>query len=293
MDEQTNLCVLVAEVVGVAGVPGLDSASGALEARHAIDRCIRRINLAIEANDGVGQGPRDHGVCATFERCDAAVLAACEMLERTENLPPLRGKRLTVRIGIHYGPYESSTEGPCKTEQIAARLSEAAKAGEALATSAAASLLSAAVRPLAKTDTTERLELDDLEWTLYTVSKQADASLPLPPATTLMQQRLQIEHKGDVLIMDERRPVVVFGRDPNGDIVIKDPRASRQHGRIERRSGGFVLVDYSTNGCYVGDDLGRERCIKGSELPLLGSGHIGCGYSARDEKRDVIQFRTI
>jgi class 3 adenylate cyclase len=288
MDETKSLCILVVEVVGVTGVPGLDSASGALEARHAIDRCIRRINLAIEANNGVTRSSRDLRLCASFERCDAAILAACEMLERTENLPPLRGKRLTIRIGIHHG-----TDGaPGEVEAIASLLCEAAKAGEALTTEAAASQLSAAVKSFARPDNTERLELDELEWPLYTVSRQTDSIAPLPPAASVLL-RLQIEHKGDVLIIDERRPVVLFGREPSSDIVLRDSRASRQHARIERRPSGFVLVDYSTNGCFVEDDSGRERCIKGSETELLGSGYIGCGFSSKDEKRDLVQFRTI
>lgn len=291
MDETKSLCMLVVEVVGVTGVPGLDSASGALEARHAIDRCIRRINLAIEANGGVTRSSRDLRLCASFERCDAAILAACEMLERTENLPPLRGKRLTIRIGIHHGTCTDAS-GAGTGEEIASLLCEAAKAGEALATDAAASLLSAAVKPFARPDNTERLELDELEWSLYTVSRQSDSISPLPPATSLIL-RLQIEHKGDILIIDERRPVVLFGREPSSDIVLRDSRASRQHARIERRPSGFILVDYSTNGCFVEDDSGRERCVKGSETALLGSGYIGCGFSGKDEKRDLVQFRTI
>lgn len=285
MDETNSLCILVVEVVGVTGVPGLDSASGALEARHAIDRCIRRINLAIEANDGVTRSSRELRLCAGFVRSEAAILAACEMLERTENLPPLRGKRLTIRIGIHHGE-------PSQGEEIATLLCEAAKAGEALTTEAATSHLSAAVKPFARPDHTERLELDELDWSLYTVSRQSDSISPLPPATSLIL-RLQIEHKGDILIIDERRPVVLFGREPSSDIVLRDSRASRQHARIERRPSGFVLVDYSTNGCFVLDDSGRERCVKGSETELLGSGHIGCGFSGKDEKRDLVQFRTI
>lgn len=292
MDENKSLCILVVEVVGVTGVPGLDSASGALEARHAIDRCIRRINLAIEANGGITRSSRDLRLCAGFERSDAAILAACEMLERTENLPPLRGKRLTIRIGIHYGPGTGANGAPGKGEEIALLLCEAAKAGEALTTDAAARHLSAAVKPFARPDNTERLELDELDWSLYTVSRQSDSISPLPPATSLIL-RLQIEHKGDILIIDERRPVVLFGREPSSDIVLRDSRASRQHARIERRPSGFILVDYSTNGCFVEDDSGRERCIKGSETTLLGSGYIGCGFSGKDEKRDLVQFRTI
>jgi len=289
MSERKNLCVLVAEVVGG---PKPDASLDMLEARHAFDRCMRRIDLAIEANQGSTIRHGSHSVSARFERCDEAVLAACEILERIQSLPPLRGKRLTARIGLHYGTHDPGSIAPGEGEEVASRLSAAARGGEALATGAAVMLLSAATRHFARPQDGKRAGLETLEWPLFCVSRQAEAAVSLPPATRLLQ-RMRLRHQEDVLFLDEQHPILLFGRELGNDVVIMDPRASRQHARIERRRGGFVLIDYSTNGCYVVEDNGSERCIKGSEIPLVGPGRIGCGFSANEVERDLVFFEIL
>jgi pSer/pThr/pTyr-binding forkhead associated (FHA) protein len=45
-----------------------------------------------------------------------------------------------------------------------------------------------------------------------------------------------------------------LGRNPDNDIVISDPRASRHHARVTRRGESFFLEDLtSSNGTFVGD----------------------------------------
>ncbi|HRP76205.1 MAG TPA: FHA domain-containing protein [Rhodocyclaceae bacterium] len=289
MSERKNLCVLVAEVVGG---PKPDASLDMLEARHAFDRCMRRIDLAIEANQGSTIRHGSQSVSARFERSDEAVLAACEILERIQSLPPLRGKRLTARIGIHHGALDLGSSAQGEGEEVASRLCIAARGGEALATGAAVMLLSAATRHFARAQDGERAGLETLEWPLFAVSRQAEAVVSLPPAARLLQ-RMRLRHQEDVLFLDEQHPILLFGRELGNDVVIMDPRASRQHARIERRRGGFVLIDYSTNGCYVVEDSGSERCIKGSEVPLVGPGRIGCGFSANEVERDLVFFEIL
>lgn len=289
MRERKNLCILTAEIVGG---PGLDaSASGALEVKHAIDRCLRRVDLAIEANKGEPLGRNQHGIGATFERCDAAILAVCEMLERTHSLPPLRGKRFSVRAGLHYGTIDPGDAVAAESEQIARRLAGAARPGEALATDVVVMQLSAGTRQFTKLES-QNDRIADLEWPVYSVARQPESVISLPPATRLLQ-RLRIRHQDEVLFVDELRPIVLFGREFGNDIVIMDPRASRQHARVERRRGGFMLVDYSTNGSYLVEDDGTERCIKRNEVSLVGPGRIGCGFSAGEVERDLVFFDIV
>ena len=302
MGEHKNLCILIAEIVGG---PSLDSTtSGALEVRHAVDRCVRRIDLAVEANQGSLLKRKDDRIEAHFDRCDPAVLAACEILERTQNLPPLRGKRFAVRVGIHYGQppaYLSPAEAfedpdPARGEggedDIATRLCIAARGGEAIATNAVAMQLSQATRQFARLEPVQKDDLAEIEWSLFTVSRQPDAVVSLPPATRLLQ-RLRIRHQDEIIYVDETRPIALFGREFGNDVVIMDPRASRQHARIERRRGGFVLVDYSTNGTFVVEDAGSERLVKGEEVALVGPGRIGCGFSAKEVERDLVFFELV
>lgn len=290
MGDRKNQCILMAEILGG---PVLDaSASGILEVKHAIDRCLRRIDLAIEANHGVSLRRNHQGIGATFERCDGAILAACEMLERTQSLPPLRGKRFSVRVGLHYGMVDGDGATVGEGEDIARRLAGAARSSQALATGALVMQLSANMRHFTTAETARNEAVADLDWPLYSVSRQSDAVISLPPATRLLQ-RLRIKHQEDVLYVDELRPIALFGREFGNDIVIMDPRASRQHARVERRRSGFMLVDYSTNGTYLGEEDGSERCVKGSEVALVGPGRIGCGFSAGEVEHDLVFFDII
>ncbi len=289
MGERKNLSVVVVEVVGG---PSHDALGGDLEARHVVERCVRRIDLAVEAYHGTHVRKDDMLVCATFERSEQAVLATCEMLERTQTLPPLRGQRLAIRAGIHHGVVATGAMPQGDGVEVAMRLAAAAKGGQALATAAAVMQLPTATRHFARPDTVERPELEDLEWPLFSVARKPESVVSLPPATKLAQ-RLRIRHQAENLLLDDQRPILLLGRELGNDVVIMDPRASRQHCRIERRRNGFVLIDHSTNGCYVVDESGGERCVKGGEVPLIGPGRIGCGFSANEVERDLVFFETV
>lgn len=291
LGEYRSLCILAAEVVGG---PSLDAALGVLEARHVVDRGMRRIDLAVEANKGTTLRREPMRVLASFERSDHAILAASEMLERTSNLPPLAGKRLSVRVGLHTATVFG--DDPSEEDfEITLRLLRAAQGGEALATEPTLAPLPQAIHQLAKKDVPPREELSDLPWpTFHLSARKAEtaAVVSLPPAQRL-SQRLKVRHQQDVFFLDEQRPILLLGRELGNDIVIMDPRASRQHSRIERRREGFVLIDYSSNGCYIGDDNQGERRVRHGEVLLVGPGRIGCGFSTTDIDRDLVFFEVI
>lgn len=284
MAQPNKVCVLVAEV------PGTDRLADALdadEASHAIERCMHRMDRAIEANAGKGLRRGPARVCALFERCDAAILAACEMLERVQSLPPLRGLRMAIRVGLHFGEAESG-DG----EHIATSLAEAAKPGHALASEAVLNELSSGTRQFAGAVPSRNPDLAGLGWPAYPVGRQPAALSSIPVATRI-SQRLRIRHQQDILFVEETRPILLFGRELGNDVVIPDPRASRQHARIERRHEGFVLIDQSTNGTFLAEDGSTERCIKAGEVPLAGAGRIGCGFSANEIERDLVFFEVL
>lgn len=295
MNQRKNLCVLAAEVTGG---PNLDVELGGLEAKHAIDRCMRRTDLAIEAHQGTTLVREASRISAGFERCDSAVFAACEMLERIQGLPPLRGKRLSVRIGLHYGAVENigaplpairpTGDGPA----VAQRLMRASHSGEALASNTTIMLLSAATRHFARPLATPRADLASLDEAIHSIARQPETVVSLPPATRLVQ-RLRIRHQDNLLFVDEQRPVLLLGRELGNDVVIMDPRASRQHARIERRKEGFVLIDHSSNGSYVMEDGTSEHCLKNREILLVGPGRVGCGFSTSHVERDLVFFDIV
>jgi hypothetical protein len=113
------------------------------------------------------------------------------------------------------------------------------------------------------------------------------------PAAARLSSRLRLRHQQDVLFAEELRPVLLLGRELANDITIMDPRASRQHARIERRPEGFVLFDQSTNGTFVAIE-GRPECFVRQEHILLdGPGRIGCGFSSTEVERDLVFFDIV
>ncbi|MCK0509923.1 FHA domain-containing protein [Aromatoleum buckelii] len=288
MIQPKNVCVLVAEV---PGRQRFAEALGAHEVNHAVERCMHRVERAIEANAGARLRRETARACAAFERCDAAILAACEMLERVESLPPLRGLRMLIRVGVHYG---AAAPGPAVSadEALAMRLADTAKPGHILASNAVVMQLSPGVRHLACNKPLQDSALDGLGWPVFEIVRYSGTITSIPAAERI-SQRLRIHHQQDVLFVEENRPVVLLGREIGNDIVIIDRRTSRQHARIERRREGFVLIDRSTNGTYVAENGGAERCIKAGELPLIGPGRIGCGFSANDIERDLAFFEIV
>ncbi|NMG66462.1 FHA domain-containing protein [Azoarcus indigens] len=285
MPERRNLCLLVAEITGA---DRLSDRTAATEAAHALERCMHRIDRAAASQEGAVLERNGSAVAMSFERCDSGVLAACEILDRILGLPPLSGAQLSVRLGLHYGVAEQEEGGL----DVARRLAGLCRPGQALASGAAVMLLTPSTRHFAGTEAVHDPLLDTLEWPVFTIGHRVGMVTSVPP-TARVSQRLRLRHQQEVVFVEEQRPVLLLGRELGNDLVIIDPRASRQHARIERRREGFILIDQSTNGTYVSMDGAAEHCVKHAELTLIGPGRIGCGFSANEVERDLVFFDIV
>ena len=320
MTNSHRLCVLVAEIVGgdrpIARL-------GEAETARALDRCLNRIDLAIGSGNGEIVARDRSAVIATFEECDDGVLAACEAFDRVRKLPPVSGIQMQLRIGVHYGEVEN---GMGEGVDGARLILQACNADQSMASAPVVDELKAVVRKLASAEAFHDILLDRLPWPVFMIGAQNAAtalspsapSLPSPrpepssPLTSLKPvpvtdaafaaptptplssgPRMRLKHQHDLLFIDGSRPVILLGRELGNDVVIIDPRASRQHARIERQREGFMLIDESTNGCFVLIEGQAEQCLKGSSLPLTGSGRFGCGFSPKEFENDLVFFELI
>jgi hypothetical protein len=70
------------------------------------------------------------------------------------------------------------------------------------------------------------------------------------------------------MVFDLTKEITTLGRDVTNDVVIGDPEVSRQHSRITRTPGGYVLEDMgSTNGTFInGERLSAPRVLKEGDL---------------------------
>jgi predicted component of type VI protein secretion system len=73
-------------------------------------------------------------------------------------------------------------------------------------------------------------------------------------------------------VFDLTKEVTMIGRDVTNEIVVGDAEVSRQHARLTRTPGGYVLEDLgSTNGSFVnGERLMAPRVLNPGDLVAFG-----------------------
>lgn len=288
MSERRNSCVLVATM---QADDRLVTRLGATEAAHAAERCLNRIERAIDAHGGRILARQADQIVVGFEQCDAAVLAASDMLDRVRSLPPLSGMRQPLRIGLHYGSIEPAPPYG-EAAKVARQLAGLSEPERALASGTAVMLLTRAARHAAAAQALSGPAFDKFDWPVFAVGQRVGMITSIPP-TSRLAQRLRLRHQHDIVFVEEMRPVLLLGRELGNDIVIMDPRASRQHARIERRAEGFMLIDESTNGTFVASEGAAERCVRQDKILLRGPGRLGCGFSANEIERDLVFFDIV
>ncbi|MBI2308247.1 MAG: FHA domain-containing protein [Rhodocyclales bacterium] len=283
----------------VSGSTRLYEKLGDTEALHAVDRCIKRMERSVEGFRGRIVKTIGDEVMAVFESAEDAFHAASDMQQRVTDLPPVSGVKLAIRLGFHHGSViEEKGDYFGDTVNTAARLAGLAKAGQALTSGDTVArlpeLLQLSTRDLEQMSVKGKVEglhvfevlwHDGEELTTLTPSLNTKAGAGGP--------RLCLRYAGKVIVVDDKNPGVALGRDAGCELVIRDRRASRNHGKIERRGDKFVLSDISTNGTYVTFSGEPEFFLRREELVLHGSGKISFAASAASEGADIAEFEHL
>lgn len=276
-------CLLYADV---AGRVRLSVKLGEAEAGYAVERCLNRMSRCAEAYSAEGLELRPEVIVARFGDADSALLAAREMRERVRALPPMSGIKLVLRAGVVLESEGGDEEGAA--EKMAARLVDGCNPDTITVSESLSELLSPLMRRLLG-------KLDDAASNAPFPALELGNAPPPTPAE-LRQEALQsvrqmrVSFRGQKWVIDAAHPTLLFGRETGNDIVVSDPRVSRQHARIELRNGLFYLADSSTNGTYLLEEGAAEHCIKRGEFALSEKGHIGCGFSVGDNMSDAVAF---
>jgi class 3 adenylate cyclase len=292
-------------VVGaaVAGTSRLFEKRGGTEALHAVERCMKRMTRGVDSFHGrVVQAGRDE-IIAVFNNASDACQASIAMQRRVADLPPVSGIQLAIRVGFHHGAgIEEGAEvlGDCLI--TAEYLAGLAVAGQVLTSGETQALLSPQLRLStrrleyvpAKSLSTDR-QVFEVCWLDESAKTKASKVVVVPPAVATKGRdlRLCIRYGGYVKLLDNHRSSVVMGRDAGCEIVVRDPRASRNHARVDRRGEHFVLSDLSTNGTFVTVTGEHEVFLKREELVLRGSGIISFAASANSPSADIAEFEHL
>ncbi|MBV6476644.1 MAG: adenylate/guanylate cyclase domain-containing protein [Rhodocyclaceae bacterium] len=287
---ERNLCVLFADV---SGSTRLYEKLGDKEALHAVERCLNRMTRATEQFKGRVVKTIGDEVMAVFDSAEAGMDAASSMQQRVDDLPPVRGIKLAIRVGFHFGPaIEEAKDVFGDTVNTAARMAGLAKACQIITTGSTVEALPPLLRQstreidaLSVKGKAEDVKVCEVLWQESDDLTMKSASVTAAP----LAARLTLRHGGEEKQLDAGHGTFSLGRDATSDIIINDRRASRTHARIERRRDKFVLIDQSTNGTYVTFEGEVEFALKREEVILRGKGRISFGH-ALDPEGEVVEF---
>ena len=285
-----SLSVLCADVSGSAR---LHEKLGDAEALRAVDRCVKRMERAIDGFGGRILKSVGGELMAVFDSVDEAFQAAVDMQHRVADLPPVSGVKLAIRVGFSYGAVNE--EGDIidgEAASAAILLVGMARPGQVLTNHAVQEGLSPTFRETIRDVSATLTNGRSLGMEIFEVFSPEPAALAEKIADSAAKAcaPLSLRYMDKLIVLDENHPVIRLGRGAECDVLIHDRRASRHHAQIERRDDKIVLVDNSTNGTFVTLNGKQELFLRGEECVLYGSGTICFAASASSKGADCAVF---
>jgi len=288
-----NLAVLFADV---SGSTRLYETVGDAVAFATVGRCLSLVRASCTGHGGRVVKTIGDEVMAVFPTADQAAAAAAEMQARVSEQAPVDGVRLAIRVGFHIGPaLEVDGDVFGDSVNVAARMAALAKGEQVILSEGTATALSPLLRArIREIDllTVKGKQKDIGIFELIWQSSDADlTSLSTRPVRR--EAHIRLRHGSRDIELGETHPSLTLGRDPQNDVVIADPMASRMHARIERRRDKFVLVDQSSNGTYVTIDGEPEIELRREEMILRGRGRLCFGHARSADAGEILTFSCI
>jgi len=291
--QKTNMAVLFADV---SDSTRLYESLGDTAAFGNVREVIGLLKSVTDAFEGRVVKTIGDGLMCAFLDADAAASAAGEMQRQIAQLPALEhGKKLTIRVGFHFGPVIQDGEDVFgDSVNVAARMAGLALAGQAITTAGTIAVLSAYMREATRQLTelpvkgkAEEIEVHELLWQSSIERTVIPGRVAPKAAASGRGPELRLAYRGQEIIV---KGSATFGRDAENTVAVADPMASRRHAKIELRTGHFVLVDQSSNGTYVTFGNEGEIRLRREEIILHSSGFITFGHSAAEASAERVGF---
>jgi class 3 adenylate cyclase len=281
----------------VSGSMKLHERLGDAEARKVIDRLLALACKAVQAQGGRVVKTIGDEILAVLPEADAAARASCDLLAQVDAVPPQGGLHVGMHVGFHAGAFiERSGDIFGDAVNVASRLTAYAKAGQVLTTSVSAGgispLVRRAMRKLGALDIRgrqEEMEVEEISWR-DNGGEDTTVTEAMPRAALESDARLILKLGRREWTVGPQARHLVIGRDPACDVVVASTQASRTHGVVEFRNGGFFYTDKSLNGSYVSFGMTGETLIRRHQVLLSGRGLICFGHSSADAG-DPLEFR--
>jgi adenylate cyclase len=292
-----KLAVLFADICGSTA---LYENLGDDLARKLIFQCINTMSDKIFAGQGTLIKTIGDEVMATFPSAESAFHAACSLRDAVENIQPLDGVPLHIRIGFNFGPViQESNDIFGNTVNVASRVTAKTRAGQIMATQSVFDDLPLDLRKRMRQILRAELKGKQDRFDLYLIiPEQEDVQstrigMPAFRKSPDNSDEMVLRYHEHAIRVNKECRSVVLGRDDTCDLVVQNELASRLHIRVELRFGKFIIVDQSTNGTYVRFSDGNVAHITRDEIYLQGNGSISLGQTFNENPADIVEFEIL
>lgn len=294
--QSTSLAILFADVCDSTR---MYEQLGDDKARTLVARCIALMTDCIHRHDGTLIKTIGDEVMATFQSADEAADSASEMQGLVGGLS-VDEHPLQIRIGFHFGSaLQEERDVFGDAVNLAARITDQAKAGQILTTSLTVeSLTPSAQHQVRHVDRTrvkgkkEPIGVFELIWQQDGITRTATSQRRVAGAYN-QPARMLLRYRAREVEIDEAYPMVAMGRVASNDLIVDHDLVSRLHARIEHRKGKFTLTDLSTNGTQVIMNGGAPQYVRRDSLILEGSGMIGLGRVPLSDSPETIHYEIM
>jgi len=299
MGVERELAILFADVVGSTR---LYEQLGDKRASETVGLCIRHMRQATEEFRGTVIKTMGDEVMSTFASADDALSAAAEMQQAIGEQPLLSmpDGQVAIRIGGHFGPVVIEHRDVFGAAVATAnRMTSQAKPGQIITTAAMVAQLGSLWRSAVRQVDLTAIKGASAEVMVYEVfwqEEQEDVTSMLRPlvltqAVRHSPSRLVLRANGREYLVDARQSAVTVGRADDNDLVLKGNLVSRLHARIELSRSRFMLIDQSTNGCFILPAGSAEMFLRRDSFVLQGAGVIGLGQSPETGGPQTLEYR--
>lgn len=292
--ESEKLAILFADI---SGSTRLYEALGNALARQMVVRCLAMMGSRLAAHRGTLIKTIGDEIMCSFPSAEGALRAACDMQEAVESGKPGGVTPMYIRIGFNYGEVlreDGDVHGD--VVNVAARITEVARARQILTAQAAIDALPPALRTRARhlrrasiKGRLAQLELFQIGWR----DDEGDSGRIGNPAHRKpdgLEELLVLRHRDQQVTVGERNVSATLGRNAACSIVIRDAAATDRHASVNYQLGKFFISDSSASGTYIRFNGGETVQIVGENTMLRGSGAIFLGWPFSEDSAGIIEF---
>ena len=307
MTQTKKLAILFADI---SGSTALYDSLGDKRALELVARCLALMNASMNAYHGTLIKTLGDEIMCTFPSAETALRASIKMQlalqadNRTSEHP------LYIRIGFHYGEVicEAGEIRPGEIRSIiqqdiygdavniAARTAALTRSNQIMTTRAVVDnlppVLHDKVRQIIRAELIAQHDQLDLFQVLWEQDDMQSTRIGIPAYRKSSENNVQmiLNYRDLSCTLNTQNSSLLLGREEDCGLPVISTFVSRQHARIQFRSGNFVLQDISTNGTYIRFDNNQIVHINHAEAILSGSGTISLGLSYADHPTELVAF---